>query len=390
MPKDCVTLVVVGGIGPGEAPLIPQGLEFADLVRQGNLRSLAAVLDEEPRLARQAQTSDGWTPLHLAAWFGHAEVCALLLSRGAKVDAESIHTWAVGAARRCTSPRCKAIGRWSGCSWAQGADPNRRDGACYTPLHHACEHGHGEVAELLLRAGADINALPRGPHPVAARQGSGSREAVCVAGTPRRRLLTHPNVWAGHDVVWAASEPPGLARMSHQDAHPPRRRRTVRLRYRPRSRDLRVRTGERLRSRAIASSGPPPTGATWQLAVEDPGRAEVVVLEADAPSQWPAPTTPTRSRSSMPTASDPSRPPPRRALDHAAGLRHHHPGLRRGTQPGGLHHRARAGRRAGLPRDGLVRLGQRPARPGRLASAMAVCKTWPSARSTGVATPCGS
>ena len=39
-----------------------------------------------------------------------------------------------------------------------GADVNAKDGGGWTPLHHATEAGHKEIAELLIANGADVNA----------------------------------------------------------------------------------------------------------------------------------------------------------------------------------------------------------------------------------------
>ena len=63
---------------------------------------------------------DGWTPLHLAAWFGRSEVVRVLLDSKADVDATYDNGW--------------------------------------TPLHLAARQGHSEVVRVLLDAGADDNA----------------------------------------------------------------------------------------------------------------------------------------------------------------------------------------------------------------------------------------
>jgi ankyrin repeat protein len=70
----------------------------------------------------EAQSSDGWTPLHLAAFFGHAELANALIEKGAKVDARS-----------------------------SNAMKN-------TPLHAAAAGGQIGLVELLLKHSADPNA----------------------------------------------------------------------------------------------------------------------------------------------------------------------------------------------------------------------------------------
>lgn len=64
-----------------------------------------------------ARDGAGWTPLHLAAQAGRADVVRVLLERGADVDA--------------------------------------RDDRGGTPLHRALWHGQGDVAAVLIGGGAD-------------------------------------------------------------------------------------------------------------------------------------------------------------------------------------------------------------------------------------------
>ena len=96
---------------------------------------------------------DGWTPLHLAAFFGHAENVCLLLDAGADVHAVS------------------------------------HNGLKNTPLHAATAGRHTEVALALVRAGSDASAVDAGgytPLQIATQNGldaiveaiSGSRDSA--------------------------------------------------------------------------------------------------------------------------------------------------------------------------------------------------------------------
>ena len=71
---------------------------------------------------------DGWTPLHLAAFFGHRPAVELLLEAGAEISASS------------------------------------RNAMTNTPLHAAVAGGHGDVAILLLERGASVDAADAGGH----------------------------------------------------------------------------------------------------------------------------------------------------------------------------------------------------------------------------------
>jgi ankyrin repeat protein len=112
---------------------------------------LGALLDEEPDTIL-AFSSDGWTPLHLAAHFGSVEAAAVLLARHADVHARSrsaegntpLH--AAIAGRQIEAVRLLI---------EHGADVNAADADGWTAINIAAHEGVPEIVESLLAAGAD-------------------------------------------------------------------------------------------------------------------------------------------------------------------------------------------------------------------------------------------
>jgi uncharacterized protein len=117
----------------------------------GDLDRLTELLGDDPALV-EAMSGDGFTPLHLAAFFGQADAVRLLLSRGASADRNGTG-WMTG-----TPLHAGASGSHAGVVRLlldAGADPNNRQRHGYTPLHSAAANGDLESLELLLDAGAD-------------------------------------------------------------------------------------------------------------------------------------------------------------------------------------------------------------------------------------------
>lgn len=88
------------------------------------------VLLERGDAALDDHSADGWTPLHLAAYYGHRETAEMLLDRGADAGARSTNDLE------------------------------------NTPLHAALAGGRGPVAKLLVDRGADLDAVANGLRPM--------------------------------------------------------------------------------------------------------------------------------------------------------------------------------------------------------------------------------
>ncbi len=120
----------------------------------GELDRVDELLAADPTL-NERFSEDGFTALHLAAFFAPPETTRLLVDRGADVNARG-RGWMTG------TPLNSAAG--AGHTEAArillqaGAEPDARQSQGWTPLHAAARTGNEELARLLLLAGADPDA----------------------------------------------------------------------------------------------------------------------------------------------------------------------------------------------------------------------------------------
>jgi ankyrin repeat protein len=128
--------------------------DIINAAQRGDVDEVAALLSIDNRLTRVV-SPDGWTPLHLAAHYGHAAVVETLLANNADVGARSENAMRNQPLHAAAAGKQVAVSRML---LAAGADVNARQAGGYTPLHSAAQNGVRALVELLLAHGADIAA----------------------------------------------------------------------------------------------------------------------------------------------------------------------------------------------------------------------------------------
>ncbi|HVA91972.1 MAG TPA: ankyrin repeat domain-containing protein, partial [Chloroflexota bacterium] len=141
----------------------------------GDAARLRVIAAERPdRLA--ASSSDGWSPLALAAHFNQIETTGVLLDLGANLQARSVNdngNTALHAALAGQSGETAAL------LLRRGADVNAADANGWTPLHLAAGSGQLDLVQLVLEYQPFVDPENQeGMTPIALAQSGGHQDIV--------------------------------------------------------------------------------------------------------------------------------------------------------------------------------------------------------------------
>ena len=129
--------------------------EMVDAATVGDEMRLREMLGDDAALAN-VYNADGWTPLHLAAHFGHTNAVRWLLDAGADVQARSRNDLANQPLHATTAGPAPV--ELLTLLLDAGADVNARQRGGFTPLQATAQNGNLAATQLLLARGADAQA----------------------------------------------------------------------------------------------------------------------------------------------------------------------------------------------------------------------------------------
>jgi hypothetical protein len=150
-------------VRPARTDRFRDGVQLSVACISGDLRAARLLIERDPTLIgtygqvevdamRRIGAHWGWTPLHLAAHYGHLEIVDLLIEQHADLEAKALNAIGntpLGAA--VWGDRLDVVERLI----RAGADLNVKNNFGQAPLHRAVHRGAHRIARLLIASGAD-------------------------------------------------------------------------------------------------------------------------------------------------------------------------------------------------------------------------------------------
>jgi ankyrin repeat protein len=127
-------------------------LDIFEAAAAGDLEAVRGCIEADST-AVNAYADDGFTPLHLAAFFGHEDVARALIDAGARLDAVTRNEMENMPLHAAAAGRHLEI---SALLLERGAQLDAQQEGGFTALHAAAQHGDMALARLLVSHGADV------------------------------------------------------------------------------------------------------------------------------------------------------------------------------------------------------------------------------------------
>ena len=142
--KEIVNLLVARGVA----------MSVFEACAAGEMERVERLIASDPA-AVNSFSADGWTPLHLAAFFGHTRIAELLLTHDADVVARSRNNNGNTPLHAALAGNHKMV---AGLLIGRGGDVNATDAAGWRPLHLAAANNNIDAIKALVAQGADVGA----------------------------------------------------------------------------------------------------------------------------------------------------------------------------------------------------------------------------------------